>query len=268
MAWKSVDLPTLARPTCGRQWQRKQQREAGTHNAALEVVARPAQHNLLLLGGLFGRHPAFAVVGTGDKDDGDAGRDGAGAKTLGEWPGQRQGRAGERRDGGRGRREELFSAQMQAAHASGGGVKERKRHRLPATVAHGPVSGHSTSWPPLPGSSPSASPVPPRLSHPPPRPPSLLARRLTIPPAPTLPPWLPPRARARLRPSPRAPPCAAPCAPRTTISPRRPSLSTCTTYYRRDACRPSSGRWAWRCCTRASSSTTVSMPSAATTGPA
>lgn len=72
IAWKSVDFPTLARPTCSgvkvsekppyRYFMHRQQsmHDTGvkeeTHNSTLQIIPGPPEHNLLLLGSLLRRH--------------------------------------------------------------------------------------------------------------------------------------------------------------------------------------------------------------------
>lgn len=70
IAWKSVDFPTLARPTCKgvkvsenyptirdktAMYDRGKVGEE-THNSTLQIIPGPPEHNLLLLGSLLRRH--------------------------------------------------------------------------------------------------------------------------------------------------------------------------------------------------------------------
>src|SRR5687767_15155124 len=75
MAWKSVDLPTLARPT----WDPNEHlivrgEERSPYNAALQVVSRPTQRDLLLLDLLLGRHLASRLCVAADVCERECGR--------------------------------------------------------------------------------------------------------------------------------------------------------------------------------------------------
>lgn len=68
MAWKSVDLPTLARPTCGRlvsascRGRCAQHVHVRTYDSRVEVVAGAAEQDRLLLDDLLGRHLVFVLL--------------------------------------------------------------------------------------------------------------------------------------------------------------------------------------------------------------
>jgi len=74
MAWKRVDFPTLASPTCGdeKEFHQPQIRLAPTieekrsHNSALEIISRPPEENLLLFNSLlWGHFSGLFSVSTG-----------------------------------------------------------------------------------------------------------------------------------------------------------------------------------------------------------
>lgn len=68
MAWNNVDLPTLARPTCGMlvsascRGSCAQRVHVRTYDSRVQVVAGAAQKDLLLLDDLLGRHAFLLLV--------------------------------------------------------------------------------------------------------------------------------------------------------------------------------------------------------------
>ena len=68
MAWNNVDLPTLARPTCGVlvsdrcRGRCAQHVHVRTYDSRVQIVAGAAQEDLLLLDDLLGRHVPFLLV--------------------------------------------------------------------------------------------------------------------------------------------------------------------------------------------------------------
>lgn len=68
MAWNNVDLPTLARPTCGVLVSDKcrgrcaQHVHVRTYDSRVQIVAGAAQEDLLLLDDLLGRHVLLLLL--------------------------------------------------------------------------------------------------------------------------------------------------------------------------------------------------------------
>lgn len=103
MAWKSVDLPTLARPT----WDPNEHlilrgEELCPYNATLQVVPRASQRDLLLLDLLLGRHlTRLCVAAEGCEREGGGWSGGKGEACKGCRTCCAEGRSEERENGGR-----------------------------------------------------------------------------------------------------------------------------------------------------------------------